>query len=246
MTPNELQESLELHERRQRFVVGKLTDTRKAAHSDGVVTAAEAKGIHRIERRVRDERELIERREEQLAALGIPLGTAFLPNVERIAGNDAGAFIASPPKLVWHTTEGPIVEGAVGAFKANNSWPHFTLNPRTGRVVQHLPMTRAGRSLEHRAGTVETNRAHAIQVELVGFAGESPGWSAEDYARIAQLARQIESACGVPRKAFATFTAGGQRLSNAAWRNGSGHCGHQHVPGNNHTDPGAMRIDLVL
>ena len=142
------------------------------------MTATEAKEIHGLERRVRDERELIERREEQLAALAVPHGTAFLPNVERIPGNDAGAFVASGPKIVWHTTEGSTVEGAVGAFKANNSWPHFTLNPKTGRLVQHLPMTRAGRSLEHRSGTVETNRAHAIQVELVGFAGESPSWSA--------------------------------------------------------------------
>jgi hypothetical protein len=246
MTPNEMKQSLELHERRQRFVVGKLSHTREDAHADGVVTVEEAKEIHRLEQRLHDERALIERREEQIATLGLALGTAFLPNVERIDGNDAGAFIASPPKIVWHTTEGSSVEGAVGAFKANNSWPHFTLNPQTGRLVQHLPMTRAGRSLEHRAGTVETNRAHAIQVELVGFASESPGWSPQDYARIAQLARQIESACGVPRKAFAKFTARGQRLSNAAWLNGSGHCGHQHVPGNNHTDPGAMRIDLVL
>ncbi len=246
MTPQELKTSLELHERRERFLSGKLTHTRLVAHRDGVVTAAEARDIHGLERRVRDERALIARREEQIVTRQVTRGTRFLPNAERIDGNSGGSFITSPAKLVWHTTEGSTIESAVGAYRDKNAWPHFTLNPKTGRLVQHVPMDVAARALEHRSATVDTNRAHAIQVELVGNAEHSPDWTGEDYARIARLARQIEAATGVPRKAFAKFTASGERLSSTAWLNGSGHCGHQHVPGNSHTDPGAMRIDLVL
>jgi hypothetical protein len=246
MTPNELKQSLEQHERRERFLRNKLTHTRMVAHRDGVVTADEAHEIHGLERRVRDEHDLIARREEQLIGQLIRRGTRFLPNVERIDGNSGGSFITSPAKLVWHTTEGSSIDSAVGAYRAKNAWPHFTLNPKTGRLVQHVPMDVAARALEHRPGTVDTNRAHAIQVELVGSAEHSSEWSDEAYGHIAHLARQIEAAAGVPRKTFVKFTAGGRRLSNSEWLNGTGHCGHQHVPGNSHTDPGALRIDLVV
>ncbi|MEA2156805.1 MAG: hypothetical protein QOE11_2945, partial [Solirubrobacteraceae bacterium] len=49
------------------------------------------------------------------------------------------------------------------------------------------------------------------------------------------------------RKALATFRATTVvHLSPADWLHGSGHCGHQHVPGNDHHDPGALRIGLVI
>jgi hypothetical protein len=245
MTVAELKLSLALHERRHRFASDKLSRVRRGAHADGLVTPAEAGEIKRLERRVSHERALVQRRRDQLGA-GDLAGKLFLPGVERIKGNDAGVFIPSPPKIVWHTTEGSSVDGAVGAFTSNNTWPHFTLDPATGRLVQHLPLNRAGRALEHRPGTVETNRAHAIQIELVGFAKNSDHMSDAACAQIARLARQIEAAVGVPRHAFATFTLSGQRLSDAAWLNGSGHCGHQHVPHNDHTDPGALRLDRIL
>jgi hypothetical protein len=246
MTVAELKLSRALHVRRHRFASGKLARVQRAAHTDDAVTAQEARAIYRLERRVREERALVDRRDAQLAAIQVGRGALFLPGVERVSGHHAGTFVPSPPKLVWHTTEGSSIEGAIGAYRQHNSWPHFTLDPNTGRLVQHLPMNRAGRSLEHRSGTVETNRAHAIQVELVGLAQQSSGWSSEHYEHIARLARQIETAVGVPRRAFATFTLTGQRLTDTAWLHGAGHCGHQHVPHNSHTDPGALRIDLVL
>jgi hypothetical protein len=195
---------------------------------------------------VRETRALVERREAQIAAKEIGSGTLFLPGVERVPGNHAGSFVPSPPKLVWHTTEGSSIEGAISAYRQHNSWPHFTLDTNSGELVQHLPMNRAGRALEHRRGTVETNRAHVIQVELVGRARESAGWSSERYERIARLARAIEAAVGVPRRAFARFTLSGERLGDSAWLHGAGHCGHQHVPHNNHSDPGALRMDRIL
>jgi hypothetical protein len=246
MTLTELKISRALHLRRQRFASGKLARVRRAAHTDDVVSGEKAREIDRLKRRVREQRALVDRRDAQIAAIDVGRGAPFLPGVKRVPGNHAGTFVLSAPKVVWHTTEGSSIEGAIGAYRTHNSWPHFTLDPKSGRLVQHLPTNRAGRALEHRSGTVETNRAHAIQVELVGFAKESSGWSSERYAHIASLARQIEAAVGVPRRTFATFTLSGQRLSDSAWLHGAGHCGHQHVPHNNHTDPGALRIDLVL
>lgn len=246
MTNEELTKSKQLHERRLKFLKGKLARERRGAHADGLVTAAEAAEIHGIEGRIEKEQALIARREEQLAKL--PRGTRFIPRAERISLENAGAFAAGTgAKIVWHTTEGRSVDGAVQAYRAGRSAPHFTLHPQTGRLVQHVAMDVAARALRHPAGIVETNKAHAIQVELVGFAKESPSWDADDYARIARLAREIEAACGVPRKSLATFRRTQVvHLSPAKWLRGSGHCGHQHVPGNDHHDPGALRIDLII
>jgi hypothetical protein len=246
MTLAELKASRALHARRHRSASGKLASVRRDAHADDHVTTAEAREIHRLERRVRETRALVDRREAQIAAKEIGSGTLFLPGVKRVPGTHAGTFVPSPPKLVWHTTEGSSIEGAIGVYRQHNSWPHFTLDTKSGQLVQHLPMNRAGRALEHRPGTVETNRAHVIQVELVGRARESAGWSSERYERIARLARAIEAAVGVPRRAFATFTLSGERLGDSAWLHGAGHCGHQHVPHNNHSDPGALRMDRIL
>jgi len=83
--------------------------------------------------------------------------------------------------------------------------------------------------------------------EIVGAAAHAPHWDEDDYARIARLAREIESACGVARRAIAVFRSTTVvHLGDAQWLRGSGHCGHQHVPGNDHHDPGALRIDLVV
>jgi hypothetical protein len=246
MTNEELEQSNELHEKRLKFLEGKLVHERRDAHADGLVTAAEAEEIHGIEGRIQKEQALVARREEQLAKL--PRGTRFIPRAEKVPLENAGAFaVGTGAKIVWHTTEGRSVDGAVHEYRRKRCAPHFTLNPQTGRLVQHIPMDVAARALLHPAGVVETNKAHAIQVELVGLAKESPGWDADDYARIARLAREIESACGVSRTSLATFRATQVvHLSPTAWLRGSGHCGHQHVPGNDHHDPGALRIDLVV
>jgi hypothetical protein len=164
------------------------------------------------------------------------------PEAIRVPYSDAGPFVKAAPKIVWHTTEGKSLPTYSG------SAPHFTFNPRTGQLWQHIALDRAAKSLEHPSGTVETNHAHAIQVELIGFAEDTPKWSKADYARIAKLARWIELHAAVPSQCSVTFTTTPKRLSPAAWLAYVGHLGHQHVPAQilNHWDPGAFRIDLVL
>lgn len=254
MTLTELRASRALHVRRKTSAQRKLATTRKAAHAGrDVVTDREASQIHALERRVRDEAALIARRDRQIAAKthaaqgGVHRGTIWLPHVKRVTGRDAGPFVSGAgPKIVWHTTEGGSIDGAISAYRATGSWPTLTFDPRTGQIVQHLQLNRSARALEHPAGVVETNRAHATQVELVGAAAETPHWSDEAYQRIAHLARMLERATGTPRVALAGFSTTPHRLSSSAWFHGAGHCGHQHVPGNHHWDPGAFRIDKIV
>jgi hypothetical protein len=165
------------------------------------------------------------------------------PDAIRAPHPDSGPFVEAQPKLVWHTTEG----WGLPAYPGDN--PHFTLSIKTGKLWQHVPVNRSSSALVH--GSVETNHAHAIQVELTdAFARSSQDWPAVAYARIASLARWIEKNAGVPRQCSVTFGRYPdqlpKRLGPKAWLAYAGHCGHQHVPGNTHGDPGALKIKLVL
>lgn len=154
-----------------------------------------------------------------------------------------GAYLSVPARLVWHTTEGS------GLPAYSGSHPHFTLNPQTGALYQHIDIRSGAMALRNLEGGVETNRARAIQVELIGFAAASGGWSDEAYRHIAELARWIEKHAGVARASSVRFGGAGNlpsRLSGQAWLDYRGHLGHQHVPENDHWDPGAFKIDKVI
>lgn len=154
-----------------------------------------------------------------------------------------GTYLDVPPKLVWHTTEG------FGLPTYSGSHPHFTLDPKTGKLWQHISIRSGAMALRNLRGSVETNRAHAIQVELIGFARQTPGWSDAAYANIAKLARWIEKHAGVKRASSVRFGGAGNlppRLSGSAWYGYAGHLGHQHVPEQDHWDPGQLVISRVL
>src|SRR3954469_8174356 len=179
--------------------------------------------------------------------------SSWHPRATRTQLDNAGTYQQpAPNRLVWHTTEG----SALPVYR--HSAPHFTLDPGNGLVWQHAPIGFAAKPLEHRAGTVHTNHAHAIQVELIGFTdaafarriGADPrrivsNWGDPEYDRIAKLARWIEFHGRVPRSAGVSF-ASPQRMNAADWLRYSGHCGHVHVPGNSHWDAPGLRIDKIL
>lgn len=165
-------------------------------------------------------------------------------------GNNAGSFTPGPMRGVIHTTEGSSVSGAVAAYKANNSWPHFTVD-RDGLVWQHLPINKAARALRNQSGGVETNRQGAIQIEVVGFASKTV-WPPAQVLAMNFLMRWIEAQTGILPQAPAFGNSSQYGLRNPLeftyieWQNFNGWCGHQHVPENTHWDPGAIDINLLL
>jgi hypothetical protein len=199
--------------------------------------------------KVAEAQRMVERREGQLASLK-PDSDGFMDGVERVILEDAGPHVAGKPKLCWHSTEGSSIEGAIGAYRQHRSAPHFTIDPSRDRIVQHISIFKAGRSLEHPAGIPETNRARTIQVEIVGFATSMQRRSPAELRSLARLARWIERNAGVPSRStldFVAFPSGvPRRLQGSAWLNYSGHHGHMHVPGNSHEDPGALAIREIL
>jgi len=170
---------------------------------------------------------------------------------------DGGSMLADyPPRGVLHTTQGSSYAGARAVYIDANVWPHATCSFEGGRfrIWQHLPLHRAGRALRNPAGGVETNRAGAVQLEIVGFA-ERAGELAGEYLRgIAAWMRWVEAHAGVPRRSGLPWKPyppsygldNGVRLAGGAWRLYSGWCGHQHVPEQDHGDPGLLEIGRLL
>lgn len=158
------------------------------------------------------------------------------PAAARVPHIDAGEFTGGGHKLVWHTTE------TKGLPDYGGTSPHFTIDPVSGRLWQHIPIDRAARALK--AGG--PNFWNTIQVEIIGYAEYSQDWSDGEYAHLAGLARWIERNAGVPRWCGVKFRIGVGRLSPDEFRSYAGHCGHMHVPGNDHYDPGNFRIGRVL
>ena len=168
---------------------------------------------------------------------------------------DAGPFTCGKPKLIWHTTESPWerVDQMFDVLRDKDAAPHVVIGGRPGLkhpvVIQCIPFARSARALQHPSGTPETNRARAIQVEICGFAAESPRWSDDIYAALANLAVLIEHRVQIRRASHHAFRSPGaaQRLSPERFVScASQHLGHQHVPNNDHGDPGALDIKRLF
>lgn len=181
------------------------------------------------------------------SSLLLPAGHHWGLNIERRLRPSQGDF-AGPhcPKQVWHTTEGAGMAGAISALDSAEAWPHVIIDPRSGHVVQLLSFGSFASALRHPAGTPETNRAWAYQVEIVGFAKDSRHWSDSAYHHLAALAVLMEHRTHVPRRAAAGVSfANPRRLRAATFIHAEGHLGHVHVPGNDHTDPGRLNWGLL-
>jgi hypothetical protein len=176
---------------------------------------------------------------------------AWYPNADRsVAGTNAGTYTGGPFKGVLHTTEGDSASGAISAFRSSGSWPHFLID-YTGHVWQFIDTSLAARALRNLSGGVETNRDSAIQIEIVGYASRPASHPQSQIDGLKALMRWIEQATGVrpvgPGRPFADhYGQTGIRFDGPTWDNFAGWCGHCHVPENDHWDPGAINIDILL
>ncbi|MGQ4343611.1 hypothetical protein [Streptomyces sp. SAS_275] len=170
--------------------------------------------------------------------------------------------------VVWHTTEGTSLPSYSGGAEAPNltAKPDFTAK----RLVwyQHFDFDVSARALVNKAGGVETNTLNACQVEIVGtcdpathakwtkvgyahlYTPELPDWAIRDLAAFTKWANANH---GVPLTSSVTFKAypgsygdNGVRMSASKWTGFTGHCGHQHVPENDHGDPGQFPMAAIL
>lgn len=175
-----------------------------------------------------------------------------------IPGKSGGTYadFAAPWRGVEHSTEGNSIEGAVATYRDAGVPPQTTIDPAARRKAQHIDLDRSGYALAHPKGTPETNRLPCIQVEIVMYADRDKanangGLYVGDltdahYAFIGECIREIEAVVPIPHEFHRGFVHypdsyglhAPQRMSWDTWYNFSGWCGHQHVPGNVHGDPG--------
>lgn len=171
------------------------------------------------------------------------------------ASNLWGTYTGGPYKGVLHTTETdwyhPTGSSPSGTYDGygHNYFPHATivLENGVGRIYQHIPVNRAARALVNAAGGVQTNNDSAVQCEIVWRASRAPQMPKPLLDAVADWMRWVEAAVGVKRKAakFAPPNVN-VRMTQAVWDSFDGWCGHQHVPENTHTDPGAIDTVYLL
>lgn len=147
-------------------------------------------------------------------------------------------------------------------------------NFRRGAWRAHFPDEKSARALKNLPGGVETNTLNAIQVELIGTCApiNAKRWGRTSSTRIAgrdyvywpdatprqlrwaarlvaDLHRRHGLALKAPRKFLPypdSYGKNGVRLNNAQWMDTVGVIGHQHVPENDHGDPGALDVPEIL
>lgn len=166
---------------------------------------------------------------------------------------------------VLHTTEGTSLPSYGGGASA----PNFTAVPdferKKLRWYQHFRVDTSSRALMNLRGGVETNTLNALQVELVGtcdpaahrrwsrqhiFWPEAPDWALVELAR---FVRWCSDEHRIPMRSTvrwlsypSSYGSTSARLSGGQWQDYYGWLGHQHVPENNHGDPGSLNMARVL
>jgi len=195
---------------------------------------------------------------------------AWYPRANRTAQNFQPALnrpaMRTVNVLVLHTTEGTSWPGYAGGSQA----PTFTINCTSGapQVRQHFPLPRAAMALVQPSGSLSTNRLNVAQVELVGtsgwatsanrnrpytVSGAHTNWSNPDQMMlkaVADLIAWLHKEWEVPLSAPLPFDDWrgnhSHRMTASQWSSFTGICGHSHVWGNSHTDPGAFPIAACL
>jgi Putative peptidoglycan binding domain len=158
-------------------------------------------------------------------------------------------------KFVCHSTESPpgSINGVNSLFRSQPcSCPHFCIDPGgTRRRVQYIPWTWSACALRGARNGIQTNRARAVQMEICGYAKDSPGWN-DDF--LWQVADVIADCIidGVPINpnhvndmtqltgVLASENAR-QRMAPGTWTNFDGITFHVEVPYNDHWDAGKVR-----
>lgn len=169
-----------------------------------------------------------------------------------------------------HTTEGTTVPTYAGGASA----PNFTALPdfraKKLKWYQHFDFDMSSRALRNLSGGVQTNTLNVVQIELVGtcdlahrigwngakagvnylYWPDAPDWALKELAKFVRWAHDhhgVRMETSVHFKAYpSSYGNNGVRLSGSQWTRYLGWLGHQHVPEQDHGDPGDLEIAKVL
>jgi hypothetical protein len=181
-----------------------------------------------------------------------PTGDLWVPGAERVQGpKSGGSYVDAPWRFVFHTIEGePSADGFRRLVAGHTNPPHLWAMPSADLLLQTIPLNKSAYALA-RPGSNQTNRLHAVQVELWGFAakmGQVPpevlDWLA--CRVLAPVARLVPIDLTVARQPTLGERCYGRtspcRMSAQDWLAFTGVCGHKDVPDNDHWDPGNLDL----
>ncbi len=179
----------------------------------------------------------------------------WLPKAERVANakSGGGSYVDSPWRFVFHTVEAkPSASGFRAMAARHENPPHLWAMPSADLLLQTIPLNRSAYALA-RPGNLQTNRLHAVQVEVWGFAAEMGdvhpqvlAWLAERL--LAPVARLVPINLGSTQPAGGRHCIGKAsrcRMTRQEWYAFNGVCGHQNVPDNDHWDPGKLDVAVI-
>lgn len=192
--------------------------------------------------------------------------TAWLPFATR---NDHGRTgprrnYAYPWRGVQHTTEGAYLPD----YRGGADQPHVTIQWRGAKrrgfdVWQHQTLLMGSRALVD-SNACPVNSTNTFQVELIGSCDRSyasrynltylPDLGDDFLADLGHFWVKILAAEGVDPSVISRWvrypgsagSGASQRLSWAQWRQFQGILGHEHVPINEHGDPGDLNVPRAL
>lgn len=171
-----------------------------------------------------------------------------------------GVDMGGVDKVVLHTTEGGGWPDYDGGAKA----PHATYHPELHQFRQHFELNRSARALMDPDGTpVRENRDRVVQLEIIcscdrAYAEKHGLLYVEDLddeaiEDIGGFIALLHRGYGVPLVKAplwlpypASYGNSRARMSSAEYDAFRGVCGHEHVSGNLHGDPGSIPINQIM
>lgn len=183
------------------------------------------------------------------------MGDLWLPESTRVAAvrsGDVPRRADAPARGVVHTLETPTGTGL--RVLSTMEWPYQVVaDPVLRQAWQAIPFNRTAYALKGVAGR-ETNHMGrcCAQIALVGYARDMHRLTDDQLDWLATTVFGPASwLCGIPMAPHPTFwgegagfvlatTTSKARLTWAQWESLNGWIGHQHAPGQDHWDPGAL------
>ena len=160
------------------------------------------------------------------------------------SGNGTGL----PQYIVLHYTEG---EGLADYCDADSNAvvaPHFTIDLVNKKIYQHFPLTSPSGAVSEGEGKWDR---WGVQIEIMGCGGMSSykepcsakytfsNFGDEQWDYLAALLIEIAKQTGIPLNSSLDWSKS-NRLTTSAMKSYVGVLGHQHVQGNDHSDPGPI------
>jgi hypothetical protein len=172
-------------------------------------------------------------------------------------GSSGGAYLGGPFRGVLHTTQSKSYNPSTTEYYGHSNPPHFTLVRKGSAAVvyQHYSIKVASRALRNPysgADDVQTNRRSAIQIEIAWLAEEITKFPDFMLVALRELMHWISSEAAIKKIAppflgkDAYGSGSASRMSSDEWNAFNGWCGHQHVPENDHWDPGPIDMKFLL